>query len=305
MPNQPNTRPAFAYLRGVNSLEYELQRSDEGVDLVVKGPWTSLCQDVVTSGAVDGLVLNTAHGFAAPDLEFLESWPLARLKILARHIADLSPIYRLSESLTDLDVLTAPSTALDLSELPHIASLGADWEQVSKTLSGLEHLKALFLRHFNPTDLRSLGVHPELESVRLKDRPKLVSLDGLEDLTHLKELGIFLATKLQDISALSSMSAPLSRLELVACKGISEIGPLQGLKALKFLNLSECGAIQSIRPLAYLEGLEEFHAYGSTRVSDGDLAPLLQLPNLRALSLQSRKFYVPSRQAISEAKHLL
>jgi Leucine-rich repeat (LRR) protein len=291
-------------LKGVNSLPYELQESGAGVDLVVKGQWTSSCQDVVATGAVDGLVLNTAYGFTGPDLEFLKPWRLSRLRVLARHISDLSPVYRLSESLSDLDVLTAPSAFLDLSELPNVVSLGADWGQVSETLPKLATIKKVFLRHFDSADLQGLRGISELESIRLKDRPKLISLDGLEDLTHLTELGIFLATKLKDISALSSVAAPLQKLELVACKGIHDIRPLQSLTSLKYLNISECGDIESVHPLSSLQDLEEFHAYGSTKISDGDLSPLLQVPHLRVLSLQSRKFYTPSRQEISEALHL-
>ncbi|MEJ1181332.1 hypothetical protein [Pseudarthrobacter sp. CCNWLW247] len=285
-------------------MEYELEHSDVGVDLVVKGPWTSACQDVIATGTADGLVLNAAFGFSEPNLGFIDAWPITRLKVLARNISDLSPVYRLSGTLRELDVLTAPPASLDLSRLPKITSLGADWGQVSDTLSTLEELKTVFLRHFSSTDLKTFAANSVIESIRLKDRPKLISLDGQQDLTHLTEVGVYLATALRDISALGLVTAPLQKLELVACKGIRDVRPLKGLTTLKFLNLGDCGEIDSIRPLSGLQELEEFHGYGSTKIGDGDLSPLLQLPRLRTVSLQSRKNYTPSLQTVMESLHL-
>jgi Leucine-rich repeat (LRR) protein len=261
-------------------LEYELQQTDAGLDLVVTGPWTGACLDIVATGTVDGLVLNTAFGFSETDLGFIGSWPISRLKVVARNVNNLSPVYRLSETLTELDVLTATSASLDLGQLTKIQVLGADWDQVSETLQKLEHLKAVFLRHFSPKDMTCFKANSALESIRLKDRPRLESLDGLQVLSSLTEVGVYLASKLSDISALASVAAPLQKLELVACKGIRKIDPIRELTKLKFLNIADCGDIESIEPLSVLQGLEEFHGYGSTKISDGDLSPLLQLPAL-------------------------
>lgn len=121
--------PAFGYLRVMGPLSYELLQTDAGVDLIVKGAWTSECQDIIEGGAADGLVLNYALGFAEPDLDFLGDWPIARLNILARYVSDLTPVYRLARTLRQLDVLTAPSASLDLSRLRNVQVISADWHR--------------------------------------------------------------------------------------------------------------------------------------------------------------------------------
>lgn len=42
------------------------------------------------------------------------------------------------------------------------------------------------------------------------------------------------------------------------------------------------------------------YLYGSTKILDGDLRPLLNLPRLRDLRLMDRRTYSPSREEIEQ-----
>jgi internalin A len=66
------------------------------------------------------------------------------------------------------------------------------------------------------------------------------------------------------------------------------------------LDLSEFGDIATIAPLAGLQQLEELHMHGSTKVLDGDLTAIAQLPRLRLLSMKSRQYYAPSVRELQE-----
>ena len=62
---------------------------------------------------------------------------------------------------------------------------------------------------------------------------------------------------------------------------------------LRILEVSACGDVESLRPLGGLNELEELHAWGTTRVVDGDLRPILGLPHLRELRMRDRPTYTP------------
>jgi hypothetical protein len=56
---------------------------------------------------------------------------------------------------------------------------------------------------------------------------------------------------------------------------------------------NDSGELQTLAPLAGLKNLEYFHAWGSTRVIDGDLSQLAALPNLVEVRMRNRRTYRP------------
>ena len=274
--------------------EYDLQKTEAGTDLVLMGRWNKAAATVLEEGQADGLVLNYAKGFNEPDLRFLESWPIARLTILDRSIRDLSPVYRMSATLKELSIQTSPGAILDLKQLPDLTRLGASWGQVRDTINTLARLTHIFLLSFDSPDLTVFESNKALESIQMKDRPKIASLKGLSKLPRLEDLGIFFATRLKDLNDLESGNDMLHTLQLEGCRGITNLEPMSHLRGLKFLNASDCGDIDSIRPVADLKRLEDFYLYGTTKILDNDLSPLLQLPHLRDVRIQSRRTYRPS-----------
>jgi hypothetical protein len=67
------------------------------------------------------------------------------------------------------------------------------------------------------------------------------------------------------------------------------------------LKAANCGDIASLAPLRGLDQLEEFFAWESTKVLDGDLSVLLELPRLRAIGMRDRREYRPRVSEIEEA----
>jgi internalin A len=151
----------------------------------------------------------------------------------------------------------------------------------------------VFLLAYTPDNLEPLSSHTGLESLRMKDRPKLSSLAGLSHFPRLQRLGIYLATRLDDISDLRGRSE-IRELELVSCKKLTRIDDLAECEGLRRLNIAESGDIESLRPVTGLTELEELYVYGSTKVLDHDLTPLAGLPRLRILAMMDRRGYSPS-----------
>jgi internalin A len=271
-----------------------LERSDLGVTLVITGPWPQEAGEILARGAADGLDLNYAKGFKDTDLQFMGEWPLRRLTILARTIKDLSPLYRVSSTLESLSLETSPSAAIDLERFPAISSLGADWHQVRHCVGALPNLEDLFLRGYTEQDLQPLRWNMKLRRLRLKDRPRLQSLAGLERFRELHHLGIYSASGLTDIDAISDLpSTQLVQLHLESCP-VHDLGPISHTRSLSVLNASQCGDIRSLYPLAQLLRLEVLWLFGTTRIADGDLSPIVDLPRLRELRMQARREYSPS-----------
>jgi hypothetical protein len=277
---------------------YELVQGPDGTDLVVTGDWSQQAREMITTGLADGLVLNYAKGFRERDLRFLEHLPLKRLDILARTHAELDPIYSLAETLEDLNLQTA-AVAIDVSRFPRLLGLGAAWAQVRESVSGAPKLNDLFLLAYGDSDLLPLAGNVELLSLRMKDRPRVRSLEGVEYLTKLRKLTMPMA-RVSDLGPLQS-NLLLEVLDFSYCKQLTDLTPIEVLPKLTEIDFSECGDIATVRPLLRLPLVEQVYMWGSTDILDGDLAPIATLSRLRILRMTARKKYVPSVQSIKMA----
>jgi internalin A len=273
---------------------YELEPNDDGLSLVVTGPWGSASARELQRPEITGLTLNYARGFQERDLEFLADWQVKELRLLARTITDLEPVYRLSGSLERLSVRSSQRASLDLRRLPWLTQLSAEWAQVESTLEFAVALNDLFLLSYTGADLRPLARNEVLSRLRFKDRPGLGSLDGVEQLPNLVELGVFGARRLTDVTAVASAASTLQRLDLGGCSRLLDLDALAPLTGLRWLGIDNCGPVTSLEPIGGLLDLEVLWAFESTRVVDGDLTPLLRLTALRDLRMAPRQHYRPT-----------
>jgi hypothetical protein len=270
-----------------------VEESVEGRSLIVTGPWSAEAESLVREGVVDGLVLNYARGFAEPNLDFLGGWPIRRLDLLDRKVTDLGPIARLGDTLEDFSVQVAASAEVDLAGVPRLTKLGAWWDAVKATLHQLDRLEELVVMDYEETDLRPLAVQQSLTSVRVKVAPLLETLDGAEDLPSLSNVGVVAARELRDIGALVAVTGSLVEVKFESCLDIDQLDDLGQLDGLRFLGVSDCGRVESLRPLEGLVSLETLYMWGSTRILDNDLSPLLRLTRLGEIRMRDRADYRP------------
>jgi Leucine-rich repeat (LRR) protein len=270
-------------------------------ELVVTGAWTAQSARIFEEGRAHRLVLNYALGFDEPNLDFLRGLPIRDLEIIDRRLDTLEPIYSLAPTLESLRVTTHPDLAIRLSELPELRNLGASWSQVSDTIGQVSGLHDLFLLAYTPENLEPLSEHAGLQTLRMKDRPRLRSLAGLSYLPRLERLGIYLGARLDDISELRGRSE-IRELELDSCKKLRNINDLAECVGLRRLNIAESGDIESLKPVAGLIELEELYLYGSTKILDNDLTPIAHLPRLKTLALMNRRGYSPSVKELRQIK---
>ncbi|WP_077490457.1 hypothetical protein [Sinomonas mesophila] len=274
-----------------------MEDREQAGELVVTRPWTAQSARIIEEGRAHRLVLNYALGFNEPTLEFVRGLPIRELVILDRRLTDLEPIYSLAPTLESLEVTTHPKLKIRLTELPGLHRLGAAWAQVQDTIGQTAGINDLFLLDYRPDNLEPLSSHTGLETLRMKDRPRLSSLAGLSHFPRLRRLGLYLASRLTDISELRGRSEILE-LELESCKKLMRIDDLLECTGLRRLNVADCGDIESLGPLQGLVELEELYLYESTRILDRDLSPIASLPRLRILRMMSRRGYIPTVEEI-------
>lgn len=283
-------------------MSFVLERGNQGMDLVVTGEWSSAAREALESGRADGLVLNYARGFREQPIDFIEGLPIRKLDLLARSVSDVSPICSLASTLEELRVQSDPRAVIELESLPRLRTLAASWPQVRASILFAPQITDLALPSYSEPNLEPLSALTSLTSLVMKERPKLLSLDGVEAFPWLARLGVFSAPGLTDINALGRSRPPaLQVLQLQSCKKISDITSVAGCASLQFFDLSEGGEIPSVAPLSELVNLERLYLYESTKVADGDLGPIARLPKLRDFRMQNRHGYSPSVKVIQDA----
>jgi hypothetical protein len=282
---------------------FVLARTAQGRTLVVTGPWTSAAASLLSRGEVDGLTLNYALGFCESDLSFFGEWPIRRLQILDRLLVDLSPIERLSPSLEDLSVQVAPEARLNLAGFWNLRKLSGDWQLLRLALGQVQSLETLITWNFDEANLLPLIEHSRLETLTIKDAPRLQTLRGIRTLKSTSVLGFCTARQLWDISDLTGSARTLQELRFENCTRIGAIDALNGLTGLRHLEMNDCRRIKSFEPIRDLPELEVLHARGSTRIVDRNLSLLLRLPRLRELRMKSRIEYRPSVDEVKTAIH--
>jgi internalin A len=283
--------PGFLPFRG--SRGFVIEDQPEGRTLAVTGPWTPATEKALVARGIDRLDLNYARGYCEPDLGFLRAWPLRHLHVLDRTITDLTPVARMAETLRTLSFQVAPKTTFDVSSVPNIESLTAYWACLRGTIDRALNLTDLMVFDYDESYVVPLAQHESLQTLVLKNAPRLERLAGIESFPALRRLSILRALNLSDLDGVATTSTTLRRFDLEDCR-VESLDAVGDLLNLTFLGVNDGGTIASLDPLRSLQQLEVLYAWGTTRIADGDLTPLLDLPRLREVRMRSRKQYQPS-----------
>ena len=254
----------------------------------------TLVPDATTMGNLPGLEsLHVSHAYGNVKLA-LDRLPAASLQHLAVPrwvIPNLDPLASLTE-LQSLDVSTYPRDSVEpvsnLERLTYLRIEGHGQTSGWASLRRCVHLEEASLLSVQLSNLRRLNTWKRLRHLSLSGRG-LKSLEGIQAFEHLETLNlIWLGTG--DLMPLRGLTT-LSDLWLTLMDRCRSLEPLAGLPALRRLvvyqpamNAREVSHIDTLKPLATLASLEEFVLVG-TKIDDGDLSPLFDLPRLARVHL--------------------
>ncbi len=259
--------------------------------VVLEGGWRDEYANVIDSHEL--AVLSIA--VRGDDLTFLQRLPALRGLVLnAGEARDLSPVQALHalETLT-LNTPGKPRMTLDFGAFAHLRTLRMYWNPGFDSVFDCATLESLFVFGPPDEDLARFGRLPRLRRLELSQGRKLVSTRGVSP--SVRFLGLYLQ------GALSALEELPPALDVLAIEGAKQLGELVTVPSLTRLKAANCGDIASLAPLRGLDRLEEFFAWESTRIVDGDLSVLLELPRLREIGLRERREYRPRVAEIEEA----
>lgn len=226
------------------------------------------------------------------DLSFLREFPdLLYLELVDQPKLQTAPLQSL-RNLRGLRIET-PGSGLDFSWFPHLEVFVGDWHSDNKNLQQCRELRTLQVWNFKPAskDFTELARIVRLERLLLV-KTNLESLRGIEMLEDLRYCEIAYAPQLRSLEALAEGELQLRELVLSHAKNITDYLPIAGCRWLRTLKLGTCAPLPELKWLEPLRRLE-FFAFVETNVADGDLRPLLQLPELRYAGSLDKKHYNP------------
>jgi hypothetical protein len=269
--------------------------------LVVTDGWSKALTDLINSGKVDGIELNSAKGSWDDSLKFLEDIPeLRHLILIDLSAKDVLPIQSLSQ-LETLKLSAYATSPLDLSRLPNLKTAFIEWRRSYRNLSTCIGLEDLYLNRYSEQSLQVVNPMRQMVRLRVGDSRTLATLDGITDLPRLRTIGLYGLPRLHNLEPLSALAGSLEVVALNQCRYLSTVDPLATLKELKRLLLVDCGRVPSVRAVAECPNLRQFYFYGDTNVIDGDLEFLRRTP-LSDVAFKNRRHYSVRREELAAWK---
>ena len=165
-----------------------------------------------------------------------------------------------------------------IAQMPWLEKVSlVDYERGGSKIPNFANMKnvtALSLQRVSSDIFSIIKEFPRLNYLFCAQVP-VISLDGIETLSDLQELGINYCSKLKDISAIKGCKN-LEAIKFEACKHIADFNSLALLKKVKELKLFNCGEINSLKFIESIPSLEHL-LFTGTNIVDGDLTPCLRL----------------------------
>lgn len=165
--------------------------------------------------------------------------------------------------------------------------LGREGKHSYRGLSSKRHIRELVVGHADQACIEEIGRLADLERLELNYPVTASDLSPLLDLGSLKHLDIDSPRKIADFSPLLKLPA-LRTLMIENAKLLSDLDWLNSAHHLEVIGIEggmdSNATIPSLRPLAGLRSLQAFLAT-STRLTDKNLMPLAECPNLRFLGI--------------------
>lgn len=221
----------------------------------------------------------------SPGIGFVESIPgLEFLRVTDRD-TEASCLSHL-KGLRGFSSVNGWEGALPLESLPLLRWLGMQEPPKGKARQELYDQKSFSLRHFRVVlypfaDLWPLvRAFPNLEYLSIGRSPKLVSLDGIQELASLRTLELFNDSKLDELGPLTSLNG-LEALSMESVRAAADLNSVRRLESLRFLNI-DMPKLESIKPLSGHPNLKVFTCYAA--IGDLDWSPLDSMLGLKAYS---------------------
>ena len=206
---------------------------------------------------------------------------IEEISIQCSNITDVTPLYHLSNikkiSIEENTVLAHPF------DIRKIAQLTDFFTDDTLKIDGFFDHPTLKQLHIEAKKTKKLDIHNEnniLESLSIANS-HILDLSDCKKLTQLKSLYIAYLPKIEDINFILDMPT-LTDIEICSCKKIDNlIATLAQKNNLEKLTFWNQGNLDSIILLSKLEHLTTLNIWEQTKIIDGKISFLEEMPNLK------------------------
>ncbi len=272
------------------------------------------CMTFYRKKKIDGIIITpTIKGFNEnlQHLEFPPGYDKNNIDFLSEHTyvkgvilldAKTVDISALSY-LKDLEFLSIDDNTqlFEFNQFPHLRGLCGDWYSKLNLMTLPDSLELLHLHKYKPKS-KALTELPELNNLNelIIIESSIHSLDGIEIFRNLRRIELAYLRVLENIAAIEKLhDANLEVIECENCPRIDDYEPLGKIRSLKTLYLHSCKEIKSISFIKNLISLKQFR-FMQTKITDGDLSPLFELPRLEGTAFTRAKHYSHTIKQIEE-----
>lgn len=259
-------------------------RERNGFRTLNLGPegWTEQAAELFTAERCDGVAMEPGT-FA--DLEFLR--PLEPLRGVSLGVAKVRDTSALFEK-RDLEQLGIGLNVRDLrgiGRLTKLTEVGVPFGKGIEGLADVPGLRSLSIEEWpRDTHLEVIGEHPRLRQLWLAmKRTAEISSTWFPSAPALEQVSLY-SGRLTDTAGLAALVA-LDSLRFANTK-VPDLDFVPGTSRLRSLELDNSGDVASLQPLRHHPELKEITLIGTTRIVDGDMTPLFDLPQLRGLAVE-------------------
>jgi hypothetical protein len=271
-------------------MDIELTTGPYGPMMIVMQCWSNEVLEISKSNQVVDIALNGAKGWRDTDLEFLQEVPeLLGLRIIEANslLKSVEGIHALAK-LRLLYLTCNVEKPIHLDSFPSLEELSVNWHRHIGGWENLVNLRSLHLQECGWHDFLKLQASVQLGKLSCFDS-RIKQLTGLSNFKHLTRLSLAIL-RLEDVSELFSVRS-LKDLSLYSCKGFSDLEQFAKLENLEVLTINGLGPIPSLHPLLTLPKLRMLVFGEGTKIMDGDLACLEQMPSLEGVRFTPMRHY--------------
>ena len=224
-----------------------------------------------------------------PDLSFLLdlNQDIVHLSCQPENI-DWDTIMQLT-TLRSLTINGAVKQKINFNDLPNLKKLEYYWHKNNANSLFLhEGIEELDFYNLRVNDMSSFENMKSLKSLGII-RGTMASLDGLDKIHSLKLLSLSCVSKLENVSALNHENQ-LLYLAFYSCNKINFLKEMCGLKKLLYFGLCRQKNIESLNFVKSFPSIEMLGIFEMS-VKNGDLMFLNELPYLKSLRMDKKRFY--------------
>lgn len=208
---------------------------------------------------------------------------------------DWERLYELG-CLKQLGISDLYATDIDFSRFENLNYLNMTVGRKINSVSVISSKLKAFRLYKCPFDnLSFIASTPNLKSLSLMSSHRLKTLQGIEELKKLSLLELEGLVNLNDIRSMAKLSS-LRSLLIINCNRIDDVEALSTLTNLEELLIGF--DVDNIKFLKAMTGLKRLRI--SSKIADGDLHTLLEMPNLEGVLFQNRRHYSHKEKEVHE-----